>query len=86
MTDEAVTYIYRTSICLRNGKRIFAHQFGLKAFRLKIWESPNSPSSSDASSAQRKLWAVFGDTPRTAPARDLPPTDLNFSYLGLRAS
>jgi hypothetical protein len=40
MADEAVTYIYRTSIRLKNGKRIFAHQFGLKAFRLKIRGKP----------------------------------------------
>jgi len=36
MNDEAFFYIFRPSIRLRNGKRIFAYQFGLKAFRIKI--------------------------------------------------
>jgi hypothetical protein len=29
-------YIYRASIRLRNGKRIYARQYGLKAFRIKL--------------------------------------------------
>lgn len=29
-------YIYRASIRLRNGKRIYAWQYGLKAFRIKV--------------------------------------------------
>lgn len=29
-------YIYRTSIRLRNGKRIYAWQYGIKAFRIKV--------------------------------------------------
>ena len=28
--------IFTKSICLRNGKRIFAYQYGLQAFRLKV--------------------------------------------------
>lgn len=33
--DEA-QYIFCASIRLRNGKRIFARQYGLKAFRIKV--------------------------------------------------
>ncbi|MBY0349491.1 hypothetical protein [Tabrizicola sp.] len=29
-------FIYRSSIRLRNGTRIFAWQYGLKAFRIKV--------------------------------------------------
>lgn len=29
-------YIYRSSIRLRNGKRIYAWQYGLKAFRIRV--------------------------------------------------
>ena len=29
-------YIYRASIRLRNGKRIYAWQYGMKAFRIKV--------------------------------------------------
>lgn len=36
MNDELFTYIYRASVRLRNGKRIYAYQYGLKAFRIKI--------------------------------------------------
>jgi hypothetical protein len=36
MSDEGFTYIYRASIRLKNGKRIFAYQFGLKAFRIRV--------------------------------------------------
>ena len=36
MDAEDVHYIYRASIRLRNGKRIYAWQYGLKAFRLRI--------------------------------------------------
>ena len=32
--DEAV--VYTTYITLKNGKRIYAWQYGLKAFRLKV--------------------------------------------------
>lgn len=40
MKDEEVTYIYRASIRLRNGRRIYAYQFGLKAFRIKVRTKP----------------------------------------------
>ena len=30
------TYIYRASIRLRNGRRIYAKQYGLNAFRIKV--------------------------------------------------
>jgi hypothetical protein len=33
---EKYTYIFRASIRLCNGKRIYAHQFGLKAFKIKV--------------------------------------------------
>lgn len=31
-----VTYIYVAFITLRNGKRIYARQYGLKAFRIAV--------------------------------------------------
>jgi hypothetical protein len=39
-------YIYRASIRTRNGKRIFAWQYGLKAFRIKVRHSlpPSQPN------------------------------------------
>lgn len=33
---EATHYIFVASIRLRNGRRIFASQYGLKAFRIKV--------------------------------------------------
>lgn len=36
MDKEEERYIYRASIRLRNGKRIFAWQYGLKAFRIRV--------------------------------------------------
>jgi|GEM_PF-3398034 len=36
MDNLEARYIYRASIRLRNGKRIFARQYGLKAFRIKV--------------------------------------------------
>jgi hypothetical protein len=36
MADEDTTHIYTASIRLKNGKRIYASQFGLKAFRIKV--------------------------------------------------
>ena len=33
---EDVTYIYVAFITLRNGKRIYAYQYGLKAFRIAV--------------------------------------------------
>jgi hypothetical protein len=34
-------YIYRASIRLRNGRRIFAWQYGLKAFRIRLKHDQN---------------------------------------------
>ena len=34
--NDQFTYIFVASIRLRNGKRIFASQYGLKAFRIKV--------------------------------------------------
>ncbi len=34
--NEEATVIFRAFITLKNGKRIFAHQFGLKGFPIRI--------------------------------------------------
>ena len=34
--SEDVSYIYIAYITLRNGKRIYARQYGLKAFRIAV--------------------------------------------------
>lgn len=36
MTEETPHYIFRASIRLRNGKRIYAWQYGLTAFRIRV--------------------------------------------------
>ena len=36
MDNSKEQYLYCTSIRLRNGKRIFARDYGLKAFRIKL--------------------------------------------------
>lgn len=36
MDEDKERYIYRASIRLRNGKRIYAWQYGLKAFRIRL--------------------------------------------------
>jgi hypothetical protein len=36
MDIDETRFIYRASIRLRNGVRIFACQYGLKAFRIKV--------------------------------------------------
>ena len=42
-TDET-RFIYRASIRLRNGTRIYAWQYGLKAFRIRLKHSlPEQP-------------------------------------------
>lgn len=33
---DAVEYIYTAYITLKNGKRIYASQYGLKAFRIPV--------------------------------------------------
>jgi len=38
--SDGFHYIFVASIRLRNGKRIFAYQYGLKAFRIKVREKP----------------------------------------------
>ena len=43
MGQTEARYIYRKSIQLRNGKRIFAWQYGKKAFRIKIKDDPQQP-------------------------------------------
>ena len=46
MDNFETRYIYRSSIRLRNGKRIFAWQYGKKAFRIKVKrvEDPLQPN------------------------------------------
>ena len=39
-------YIYRASIRLKNGRRIFAHQYGLQAFRIRIKKPPEARNTS----------------------------------------
>lgn len=39
MDTTEVRYIYRAFIRLRNGKRIYAWQYGLKAFKIPIADS-----------------------------------------------
>ena len=34
--DESVVYIYTTSIRLSNGRVIYAHEYGLKSFRIAV--------------------------------------------------
>lgn len=34
--NDTVEYIYRPFITLKNGKRIYAWQYGLKAFRFQV--------------------------------------------------
>lgn len=41
MDEIEERHIYRASIRLRNGKRIYAWQYGLKAFRIKV--KPGEP-------------------------------------------
>lgn len=40
MDTSTEEWIYRSSIRLRNGRRIFASHFGLKAFRIKVRRDP----------------------------------------------
>ena len=40
MDNHDKRYIYRSSIRLRNGKRIYAWQYGLKAFRIEVRGDP----------------------------------------------
>ncbi len=35
-SDSSTEYIYVAYITLRNGKRIYANQYGLKAFRIRV--------------------------------------------------
>jgi hypothetical protein len=44
MDADEGRYIYRASIRLRNGKRIYAWQYGLKAFRIRVAPPPEEPS------------------------------------------
>jgi hypothetical protein len=39
---EAQEYIYRPWITLRNGKRLYAYQVGIKAFRIPVKDKPKS--------------------------------------------
>lgn len=36
-------YIYRKSIRLKNGRRIYAKDYGLSAFRIRVLPDPNQP-------------------------------------------
>ena len=38
--DDDYLYIYRASIRLPNGKRIFASHYGKKAFRIRVRRNP----------------------------------------------
>ncbi len=40
MPDETLHTIFTRSIRLRNGKRIFASQYGLQAFRIRVRKKP----------------------------------------------
>lgn len=40
MADMDYQFLYRPLIRLRNGKRIYASKYGLKAFRIKIRREP----------------------------------------------
>lgn len=40
MSFNEERYIYRASIRLRNGKRIYAWQYGLRAFRIRVRDYP----------------------------------------------
>lgn len=40
MPDESEQTIFTKSIRLRNGKRIYAHQYGLQAFRIRVRKKP----------------------------------------------
>lgn len=44
-TKKSERYVYRSSIRLRNGKRIFAWQYGKKAFRIPVRDDyePSQP-------------------------------------------
>lgn len=46
MDKDERRYIYRASIRTRDGKRIFARQYGLKAFRIEIRHNrpPDQPN------------------------------------------
>lgn len=39
--NESVEYIYTAFITLKNGKRIYASQYGLKAFYIPVKRSSN---------------------------------------------
>jgi hypothetical protein len=44
MDTDKTRHIYRASIRLRNGTRIYAWQYGLKAFRIKVTgDIPDQP-------------------------------------------
>lgn len=43
-TEDSGSYIFVASIRLRNGKRIYASAYGLKAFRIRVKE-PKKPNS-----------------------------------------
>ena len=34
--DDVVEYVFTTYITLKNGRRIYARQYGLKAFRIAV--------------------------------------------------
>lgn len=36
VNDSSARYIYRPYITLKNGKRIFAWQYGKKAFKIRV--------------------------------------------------
>lgn len=40
MDADSDQYVFCSSIRLRNGKRIYARHYGLKAFRIKIRNKP----------------------------------------------
>ncbi|BDA86361.1 hypothetical protein Sa4125_39030 [Aureimonas sp. SA4125] len=42
---EDSIYIFRASITLRNGKKIFARQYGLNAFRIRVKPDNDNGSS-----------------------------------------
>lgn len=44
MTDGPKRYVYVASIKLRNGKRIYARNYGKRAFRIAVRDDPKQPS------------------------------------------
>ena len=51
-SDDNDEYIFRTRITLRNGKVLYAHQVGIKAFRIKVNKSWKRKPKDDKGSSE----------------------------------